>query len=94
MSKMLNKELAELKDNYEKERDKTAQEQLRQDYDSLNDFIQTIVTNQSKIFDFQMHVVVTANSKEELDTKKIQVKNYLESMELRGIPLRFEQKRY
>ncbi len=93
MSKMLNKELAELKDNYEKERDKTAQEQLRQDYDSLNDFIQTIVTNQSKIFDFQMHVVVTANSKEELDTKKIQVKNYLESMELRGIPLRFEQKK-
>lgn len=93
MSKMLNKELAELKDNYEKERDKTAQEQLRQDYDSLNDFIQMIVTNQSKIFDFQMHVVVTANSKEELDTKKVQVKNYLESMELRGIPLRFEQKK-
>ena len=72
---------------------KLAREQLRQDYDSLNDFIQTIVTNQSKIFDFQMHVVVTANSKEELDTKKIQVKNYLESMELRGIPLRFEQKK-
>ena len=93
MSKMLNKELAELKDNYEKERDKTTQEQLRQDYDSLNDFIQMIVTNQSKIFDFQMHVVITANSKEELDTKKVQVKNYLESMELRGIPLRFEQKK-
>ena len=93
MSKMLNKELAELKDNYERERDKTAQEQLRQDYDSLNDFIQMIVTNQSKIFDFQMHVVITANNKEQLDTKKIQVKNYLESMELRAIPLRFEQKK-
>lgn len=93
MSKMLNKELAELKDNYEKERDKTAQEQLRQDYDSLNDFIQMIVSNQSKIFDFQMHVVITADSKEELDAKKVQVKNYLESMELRGIPLRFEQKK-
>ncbi len=93
MSKMLNKQLAELKDAYEKERDKTSQEQLRQDYDSLNDFIQMIVTNQSKIFDFQMHVVITANSKEELDTKKIQVKNYLESMELRAIPLRFEQKK-
>lgn len=93
MSKMLNKQLAELKESYEKERDKTAQEQLRQDYDSLNDFIQMIVTNQSKIFDFQMHVVVTANSKEELDTKKVQIKNYLESMELRAIPLRFEQKK-
>ncbi len=93
MSKMLNKQLAELKEAYEKERDKTTQEQLRQDYDSLNDFIQMIVTNQSKIFDFQMHVVVTANSKEELDTKKVQIKNYLESMELRAIPLRFEQKK-
>lgn len=93
MSKMLNKQLAELKENYENERDKTSQEQLRQDYDSLNDFIQMIVSNQSKIFDFQMHVVITANSKEELDTRKIQVKNYLESMELRAIPLRFEQKK-
>ena len=93
MSKMLNKQLAELKESYEKERDKTAQEQLRQDYDSLNDFIQMIVTNQSKIFDFQMHVVVTANSKEELDTKKTPIKSYLESMELRAIPLRFEQKK-
>ena len=93
MSKMLNKQLAELKEAYEKENDKTAQEQLRQDYDSLNDFIQMITTNQSKIFDFQMHVVITANSKEELETRKIQVKNYLESMELRAIPLRFEQKK-
>ncbi len=93
MSKMLNKQLAELKEAYEKERDKTSQEQLRQDFDSLNDFIQMIVTNQSKIFDFQMHVVITANTKEELDTRKVQVKNYLESMELRAIPLRFEQKK-
>ncbi len=92
MSKMLNKQLAELKEAYEKERDKTSQEQLRQDYDSLNDFIQMIVTNQSKIFDFQMHIVITANNKEELETKKIQIKNYLLSMELRAIPLMFEQK--
>ena len=92
MSKMLNKQLAELKESYEKERDKTAQEQLRQDYDSLNDFIQMIVTNQSKIFDFQMHIVITANNKEELEAKKIQIKNYLLSMELRAIPLMFEQK--
>ena len=93
MAKMLNKQLAEIKTNYEKENDKTIQEQLRQDYDSLNDFIQMITSNQSKIFDFQMHIVITADSKEELDQKKLQVKNYLESMELRAIPLRFEQKK-
>ena len=70
MSKMLNKQLTELKALYEKENDKTAQEQLRQDYDSLNDFIQMIVTNQSKIFDFQMHLILTADSKEEIEQKK------------------------
>ena len=92
MSKMLNKQLAELKANYEKENDKTAQEQLRQDYDSLNDFIQMIVTNQSKIFDFQMHLFISADTKEQLEQKKLQAKNYLMSMEMRAIPLRFEQK--
>ena len=65
MAKMLNKELTELKTAYEKENDKTAQEQLRQDYESLNDFIQLITSNQSKIYDFQMHLVLTADSKEE-----------------------------
>lgn len=93
MAKMLNKQLAEIKSAYEKENDKTLQEQLRQDYDSLNDFIQMITTSQSRIFDFQLHVVISADSKEELDTKKLQVKNYLESMELRSIPLRFEQRK-
>lgn len=92
MQKMLNKQLAEIKNDYEHENDKTVQEQLRQDYESLNDFIQMIITNQSKIFDFQMHCFISANSKEELEQKKIQVKNYLESMELRAIPLRFEQR--
>lgn len=67
---------------------------MRQDYDSLNDFIQMITSSQSRIFDFQMHVVITADSKEELDNRKLQVKNYLESMELRAIPLRFEQKKF
>ena len=93
MSKMLNKQLAELKSQYERENDKTNQEQLRQDYDSLNDFIQMIVTNQSKIFDFQMHFFMSADSREELEKKKIQAKNYLNAMEMRAIPLRFEQKK-
>lgn len=91
MQKMLNKQLAEIKTAYEKENDKTMQEQLRQDYDSLNDFIQMITASQSRIFDFQLHVFISADSKEELETKKIQVRNYLEALELRAIPLRFEQ---
>ena len=91
ISKMLNKELADLRQRYQDERDKTVQERIRQDYDSLELFISELAANQSKIFDFQMHVMITADTHDELDAKKIQVKNYLEAMELRAIPLRFEQ---
>ena len=35
--------------------------------------------------------MITADNKEELELKKLQVRNYLESMELKAIPLRFEQ---
>ena len=91
MSKMLNKELADLKQRYQDERDKTVQERIRQDYESLEMFISELAASQSKIYDFQMHIMITANSQEDLDMKKLQVKNYLEAMELRAIPLRFEQ---
>ena len=91
ISRMLNKELADLKQRYQEEKDKTIQERIRQDYESLELFIAELAASQAKIYDFQMHVMITANSQEELDTKKLQVKNYLESMEMRAVPLRFEQ---
>ena len=89
--KMLNKEIADLKQRYQEERDQTFQEKIRQDYESLEQFVQQLAANQQKIFDFQMHVMITANTEEELNNKKFQVKNYLEAMELRAFPLRFEQ---
>ncbi len=91
MSKMLNKELADLKQRYQDERDRTIQERLRQDYESLEQFISELAATQSKVYDFQLHIMITADSKEELDLKKLQVRNYLEAMQLRAIPLRFEQ---
>ena len=91
ISKMLNKEIADLKQRYQDEHDRTIQERIRQDYESLEYFIQMLAANQSSIFDFQMHIMLTANNKEELENKKLQIKNYLESMELKAIPLRFEQ---
>ena len=91
ITKMLNKEIADLKQRYQEENDKTIQERIRQDYESLEYFIQQLASTQSKIYDFQMHVMVTADSEEELINKKMQVKNYLEAMEMRAFPLRFEQ---
>ena len=93
ISKMLNKEIADLKQRYQTENDRTIQERIRQDYESLEQFIQQLAASQSKIYDFQMHIMVTANSEDELIAKKLQVKNYLEAMEMQAIPLRFEQEK-
>ena len=35
--------------------------------------------------------MITANSEDELTVKKLQIRNYLEAMEMKAIPLRFEQ---
>ena len=93
MTKMLNKELVDLKDRYQKERDKTLQEGIRQDYESLEAFTQMLAATQAKIFDFQMHIMITADTKDELENKKMQVRNYLDSMGMRGIPMMFEQEK-
>ena len=91
ISKMLNKEIADLKQRYQDEQDKTIQERIRQDYESLESFITELAGTQCKIYDFQMHVVISADSEDELTAKKMQIQNYLEAMELKAFPLRFQQ---
>ncbi|MBR3523896.1 MAG: ATP-binding protein [Bacilli bacterium] len=93
IQKMINKELAELKQQYQDEKDKTNQEVIRQNYESLEQFITMLASTQAKIYDFQMHIMITANDDEELNMKKLQVKNFLDAMEMRAIPLRFEQEK-
>ena len=39
MSKMLNKQVADLKERYQDEKDRTMQERIRQDYETLEYFI-------------------------------------------------------
>ena len=93
ISKMINKEIADLKQRYQEENDKTIQERIRQDYESLEQFIQMLASSQSKIYDFQLHIMITADTEEELNNKKLQVKNYLGALEMNALPLRFEQEK-
>ncbi|MEG1287665.1 MAG: DUF87 domain-containing protein [Bacilli bacterium] len=93
LSKMLNKEIADLKARYNDERDRTMQEKLRIDYESIEEFINMLAASQARIFDFQMHVVVSADTQDELDKKRMQTKNYLDTMGMRGVVLRFEQEK-
>ncbi len=91
IQKMINKQIADYRQRYQEERDRTMQERIRQESETLEYFVQMLAANQSTIFDFQMHIMITADSKEELELKKANVKNYLDSMELRAVTLRFEQ---
>ena len=93
IQKMINKEIADLKTRYQEEHDVTIQEKLRQDYESLEEFIKQLAASQAKIYDFQLHLMITADSDEELTAKRLQLKSYLEAMDMRAIPLRFEQEK-
>ena len=93
LQRMINKEIADLKQRYQTEHDKTIQERIRQDYESLEQFISQLVATQARIYDFQLHVLVSADTKDEMETKKMQVRNYLDALGMRGISLMFEQEK-
>ncbi len=93
LQKMINKEIADLKTRYQSEKDQTMQEKIRQDYESLEQFVSMLAATQARIFDFQMHLMVTANSKEELEIKKMEVKSYLNALGMSGVALMFEQEK-
>ena len=93
LQKMLNREIADLKQRYQTEKDQTMKEKIRQDYESQEEFIQMLASTQARIFDFQMHLLLTADSKEELELKKMQMRSYLDALGLKAIPLMFEQEK-
>ena len=93
MSKMINKQVADLREKYRQEKDQTMKERIRQDAESLEAFVSMLASSQSRIFDFQMHIMINADTREDLELKKVNVKNYLDAMELRAISLRFEQEK-
>ena len=92
LQSMLNKEIADLKLRYQSETDNTTQESIRQDYESLENFIQMLAATQARIFDFQLHIMVIADNPEQLEMRLMQVRSYVDAMGMRAIPLTFEQK--
>ncbi len=93
LQNMLNKEIADLKMRYQSEKDQTIQERIRQDYESLEQFIQMLAATQARIFDFQLHIMITADSPEQLELKRMQVLSYIDALGMKAIPLMFEQEK-
>src|SRR5574344_2510202 len=65
LQKMINKQVADLRQKYTEEHDKTNKERYRQDVESLEYFISQLAASQSRIFDFQMHVLISADTEED-----------------------------
>jgi len=93
LQKMLNKEIVDLKQRYQTEKDQTFQERIRQDYESIEQFVSMLAATQARIFDFQMHLMISGDNKEELEMRKMQVRSHLEAMGMRGVALMFEQEK-
>ena len=93
MQKMINKEIADLKLRYQNERDNTLQERYRLDIESMQQFVQMLASTQSRNFDFQLHLMITADNKEDLEMRKMQVRGYLDANGMRAVPLMFEQEK-
>lgn len=93
LQKMLNKEIVDLKQRYQTERDHTFQERIRQDYESIEQFVSFLAATQARIFDFQLHLMISGDNKEELEMRKMQVRSHLEAMGMRGVALMFEQEK-
>jgi len=93
LSKMLNKQIAGLDARRQEEKDRTIQERINQDLDSLRSFIQQLAASKARIYDFQLHIMITADTKEALELRKADVMSYIDSMELRSVSLRFEQEK-
>lgn len=93
MQKMINKEIADLRLRYQNEKDNTLQERYRLDIESMQQYVQMLASTQSRNFDFQLHLMITADNKEDLEMKKMQVRGYLDAMGMRAVPLMFEQEK-
>ena len=93
LQNMLNKEIADLKMRYQSENDQTIQERIRQDYESLENFISMLASTQARIFDFQLHIMIMANNPEELEMRIMQVRSYVDALGMRAIPMLFEQEK-
>lgn len=93
LQKMINKEIADLKTRYQNEKDQTLQERIRLDYESLEQFVNMLAATNARIFDFQMHLMLTADTKEQLEYLKMEVKSYLNALNMNGVALMFEQEK-
>ena len=52
-----------------------------------------LAATQARIFDFQMHVMISADNKEQLEYRKMQVKGYFDAMGMGLVALMFEQEK-
>ncbi|HHX94077.1 MAG TPA: DUF87 domain-containing protein [Tenericutes bacterium] len=91
VARMLNKEINRLEVEMYDEKDVTKRERLLKELESLQQFVADLVRNQEKVFDLQLHLMITADTLDELNERKRQVRGMLEGMQMHSASLMFEQ---
>ena len=69
------------------------QERIRQNYETIESFVSMLAATNARTFDFQMHVMISADSKEQLDFKKMQIKSEFDALGMGLVSLMFEQEK-
>lgn len=91
LRKQVVEEINDLKAKYQIERNINIQEELRRDYENKAETLQILEQQKARVFDFQMHFIVCADTLEELNEKKKNIFDRLSFLGLKGISLMFDQ---
>lgn len=91
IAKTLNKRINKINSEINKESDATIREQLIQDAENLNIYLREMVANKDRVFDTHVHLMIKADSLQNLRHKKTEIQNSLTAMGLKTIVLITEQ---
>ena len=84
-------EINDLKAAIANDRSNIAQQRYRDDIDALTAYYNDLNEYKPRVFDFQMHLIVSGDTEEDLYEKLSMVHTQLDGMDMRAIPLMFAQ---
>ena len=84
-------EINDLKNALANDKSSIAQQNYRDDIESLTQYYNDIMEYQPRVFNFQMHLIVSGETEDELNDILNQTHAKLSSMDVKAIPMMFEQ---
>ncbi len=86
-------EITELRNAINNDKNPITQQQYREDIDDLTTYYNELNEVNPRVFAFQMHLIICGDNEEELDDRLAQVQTKLSGMDIKALPLMFEQEK-